>query len=313
MSRSLLSARVKARTFAGHVGCRRTVFLRDGDPRWTGYLKRARAGLAALGISLGLWSSPPCVRAESPTAPLIEPLSPVDDSRVFGARGELIVSADRLLPWVSYSSQTVTATQGDVTTKTTDSGGSLAFFVGREPALGALHTVPRLAVDFTILRNLTLGTSLAFAVGLGGVHREERTSPTVDAKTDRDGRAPQSMMLGFAPRLGYVIHGTPHLAFWARAGLSFYANSSKSEETSNLGVTSTSRVSDALFSLDVDPLLVWSPIPHVMVMAGPLLNVSLSGSHDTTFSQSDISKERSDGFSIFHIGFSTGLGTWFDL
>jgi hypothetical protein len=230
----------------------------------------------------------------------------------FGERGQLVLGADRLMPLVSYTSQTITAVQGDTTTEVTDTGTSLAFLVGREPTLGAVHTVPRVAFDFTVLRNLTLGTSIAFAFGVGGDHTEERT-PTVGPKTTRESRAPRSTLIGFAPRVGYVVALGSKLAFWPRAGFGFYSVTSKTEETSNLGVTSTTRVTDTLFSLDLDPQLVWLPLPHVLVHAGPLMNVPLDGSHETSFSQASDMKARTDDLSLFHLGVSAGLAVWFDL
>lgn len=238
---------------------------------------------------------------------------PLPEAPRFGDRGQLILSADRLVPLVSYTRQSITATQGDTTTTVTDSGSSIALLIGREPTLGAVHTIPRVAVDFTVARRLTLGTSIAFAFGLGGDHTEERT-PTVGPPTTRESRSPRTSLIGFAPRFGYVLPiGTTPFAFWPRAGFGFYSVSSKSEETSNLGVTSTTRVTDTLFSLDLDPQLVWLPVPHVLVYAGPLVNVPLGGSHDTSFSQAGEAKDRADDLSLFHIGLTAGLGVWFDM
>ena len=96
-----------------------------------------------------------------------------DEANGFGEKTQLIVSADRLMPAFSYTSQTLTATQGGATLKTTDSGTSAALLFGREPNLGVVHTIPRVAFDFTIIRHLTLGGSVAVAFGLGGTHEED--------------------------------------------------------------------------------------------------------------------------------------------
>lgn len=264
----------------------------------------APAPFVTLGLVLALaLAARPAAADES-----FEPPAPT----LFGERGQLVLSADRLLPLVSYTSQSITATQGDVTTRTTDDGASVALFVGREPTLGAVHTVPRLAADVTVTRRLTLGTSIAFAFGLSGDHTEERT-PTAGPTTTRESRGPRSTLIGFAPRFGYVIPIGSKLAFWPRAGLGFYSVSSKSEETSNLGVTATTRITDTLFSLDLDPQLVWLPIPHVLVTAGPLVDVPLDGAHDTSFSQAGEAKDRTDDLSIVHVGLHASLGVWFDL
>jgi opacity protein-like surface antigen len=229
----------------------------------------------------------------------------------FGARGQLVLSADRLLPVVSYTTQTITSMEGATTTKVTDSGASVAFF-GREPTLAAVHTIPRLAVDFTVMNRLTLGTSFAFAFGLPGSHTEQR-SPADGPTTTRENRAPGTTIFGFAPRIGYVVPIGPHFAVWGRAGFAFYSVESSVEQTTNLGVTSAATQTDTIFSLDLDPQLVWLPLEHVIVHVGPLVNVPLNGSHETAFSQGSDSKDRSDDLSILHVGISAGLGAYFDL
>ncbi|MDB5212152.1 MAG: hypothetical protein JWO86_79, partial [Myxococcaceae bacterium] len=230
----------------------------------------------------------------------------------FGDRGQLVLTADRLFPIVSYTTQTITAVEGATTTKITDSGASVALFIGREPTLAAVHTIPRLAVDFSVMNRVTFGTSFALAFGLPATHTEERAitgAPT----TTRTNSAPGTTILGFAPRMGYVLPLGPHFAIWGRAGLAFYSVKSHVEQTSNSGATSTSTQTDTIFSLDLDPQLVWLPLEHVLVHVGPLVNVPLTGSHDTAFSQGSDSKDRSDDLSIVHVGLSAGLGAWFDL
>lgn len=230
----------------------------------------------------------------------------------FGARRQLVVTADRLVPLLGYTSQSVTATDGDTTTKTTDSGISLAFLVGREPGFGAMHTVPRVAFDFTFMDRLTIGTSFTLAFGIDGTHTEERR-PRQGPATVRENTIPGATLLGFGPRVGYVLTLHENLAFWPRAGIAFYSLESQREQTSNVGVTSTASVTDTAFSLDLDPQLVWTPLAHVLVHAGPLANLPLSGAHETGFAQGSDLKDRSDHLTIFHFGVSAGLGVWFDL
>jgi hypothetical protein len=230
----------------------------------------------------------------------------------FGDRGQLVLGADRLLPLASYTTQTVTAIEGATTTKITDSGGSFALFLGREPSLGAVHTIPRLAFDFSVMNRITIGTSFAFAFGLTGRHTEER-SPADGPQTTRDNRAPGTTIIGFAPRVGYILPLGARVAVWGRAGFGFYSVKSAVEQTTNLGVTSTATQTDTIFSLDLDPQLVWLPLEHVLLHVGPLVNVPLTGSHATAFSQGSDSKDRSDDLFLLHVGLSAGLGVWFDL
>lgn len=232
--------------------------------------------------------------------------------RRFGERRQLVVAADRLMPLVSYTSQAITAVEGDTTTRTTERGGSFAFLVGREPGTSAMHSVPRVAVDVTVLPRLTIGTSFVLAFGLEGTRTEERT-PKGAPPNVRENAIPGATLLGFAPRVGYVVPLNDRLAFWPRGGIAFYSMKSQREQTSNTGVTSTSTVTDTLFSLDLDPQLVWTPLPHVLVHAGPLANLPFTGAHETAFAQGPDLKERSDHLRVFHFGVSAGFGAWFDL
>ena len=175
-----------------------------------------------------------------------------------------------------------------------------------------MHTVPRAAADFTVLRRLTLGASIAVAFGVDGVRTEERRAQGAPATT-RENTVPGSTVLGFAPRAGYVVPLGRTFAFWPRAGLAFYSVRSERHETTNTGVTSTATETDTIFSLDLDPQLVWTPLPHVLVHAGPLANLPLTGSHETSFAQGAETKDRSDALTVFHLGISAGLGVWFDL
>ena len=257
--------------------------------------------IACLVLWSGLAVVLPCRRAAAQEEP-----------RRFGARGQLILTADRLLPLVSFTRQSITSREGAATTTITDSGASVAFLVGREPALAAVHTLPRLAVDFTVREHLTVGSAFAFAFGLAGTHSEERVAGD-GSQTARDTRSPRTTILGFAPRLGYVVSLGSHLALWPRAGFAFYSVRTRSEQTNNAGSTPASTETDTLFSLDLDPQLVWTPIPHVLLQVGPLVNVPLTGSHETSFSQGSDAKDRSDDLSVFHVGLQAGLGAWFDL
>lgn len=231
----------------------------------------------------------------------------------FGQRGgQVIVTADRLVPLFGYTSQSVESTDGDTLTKTTDTGLSLAFLVGREPSLGAMHTVPRLAIDVTPTERLTIGTSFVLAFGLAGTHLEERT-PKNEPATKRENDNPGATILGFAPRVGYVLPIAKNLSFWPRLGFAFYSVSVERQVTSNTGVTSSATDTDTVFSLDLDPQLVWTPFPNVLAFAGPLTNVPLSGTHETSFAQGSTEKDRSDDLTVFHLGLQAGLGVWFDL
>ncbi len=230
-----------------------------------------------------------------------------------GEKGELIVTADRLMPLFSYSSQTLTTNQGGVETKTSDSGSSIALLFGRDPSLAVNpHTVPRLAFDYTVINRLTLGGSVVLALGLGGSRTTEsvQNGQTNESKTDAD----KTTVFGFAPRVGYVLPLGQTFGFWPRAGLAFYSISSKSEDTAGNNKTITTNTT-SVWSLDLDPQFVWVPLQHFFAHFGPIMNVPLTGSRSTESEPANggSSTTTKNDFSIFHFGLSAGLGGWFDL
>ena len=226
------------------------------------------------------------------------------DAEGFGEKRQLILSVDRLMPVLSHTSQTISTEQGGGTRKSTDSGTSMAVLFGREPSLGVVHTLPRIAFDFTVVRHFTLGGSFAFAFGLG-TSRENDFGGNRTEKTD----GPRTTIVGFAPRVGYVFPLGHVFAFWPRAGVAFYSVSTKTPIVN--GPNNASQTdSDSVFSIDLDPQFVWTPVQHFFINFGPLINIPLSGSRSTENAAGGTTKQ---DLSVFHAGISAGLGGWFDL
>ena len=225
------------------------------------------------------------------------------DAEGFGEKHQLILSVDRLMPVLSHTSQTITTPQGGGTRESTDSGTSMAVLFGREPSLGVVHTLPRVAFDFTIVRHLTLGGAFAFAFGLGSSHEEDFGNTS--SKSD----GPKTTIVGFAPRVGYVLPLGHVFAFWPRAGVAFYSVSTRTPIVNGPNNASQT-VSDTVFSLDLDPQFVWTPVQHFFINFGPLLNIPLTGSRST---EGPTGATAEQDLSVFHVGLSAGLGGWFDL
>jgi hypothetical protein len=226
------------------------------------------------------------------------------DAQGLGEAHQLIVGVDRLLPVLGYTSQTESRTQGGQTLESTESGTSMAVLLGREPSLGVVHTLPRIAFDYTIVRRFTLGGSFAFAFGLSS-SREDDFGNNNSRKSD----GPTSSIVGFAPRVGYILPLGHVFSFWPRAGFAVYSVSTKTPQVNGPNVTSRTD-SDTVFSVDLDPQFVWTPVQHFFINFGPLLNIPLSGSRSTEDAGGGSTKT---DLSVFHLGLSAGLGGWFDL
>ncbi len=230
------------------------------------------------------------------------------DANGLGEKHQLILSVDRLVPVLGYTSQTITTTVNGTAFKTTDSGTSMAVLLGREPSLGVVHTVPRIAFDFAVIRHLTIGGAVAFAIGLGGSHTEDLPNGT-SRKID----AAKTTVVGFAPRVGYVIPISDLFAFWPRAGFAFYSVSTSTPSVGPNDALVTTTNSDTVFSLDLDPQFAWIPTRHFFINLGPLLDIPLGGSRSVEVATGPRSDTTKNDLSVFHFGIQAGLGGWFDL
>ena len=234
----------------------------------------------------------------------------------FGEKGELIISADRLMSFISYSRDSVDETNGNLTTTEAESSTSIALLLGREasnPTHVNPHTIPRIAFDYVVIPHLTVGGSFVLGLGLGGSLTTKTSGNGPDTSTSTD--APTVTAVGIAARAGYVLPLGQSIAFWPRAGFAYYSLSSKTTTTdgNNNNATSEIHATDTAFSLDLDPQFVWVPVSHFFINAGPLINIPLAGKASTTTDAGGTSIEKSDDLHYFHIGLSAGFGGWFDL
>lgn len=233
----------------------------------------------------------------------------------FGRRGQLIISADRLLPLFNFTSGKITGDGPNNTrVETTDSGSSIALLWGNAgadvPAAYKVHNVPRIGVDFTVIDRLTVGGSIAVAFGLGNSHKVTTKGGNTTATQEND--EPSTTVIGFAPRAGYILPLSNMFAFWPRLGFGVYSahtSRSTSDNNNNNSISSTS----TLFSLDVDPQFTLVPFEHFFFQAGPLLNIPLTGSHTITTVTGSTTTETSNSLTVWNFGITAALGGWFNL
>lgn len=237
------------------------------------------------------------------------------DAKGFGEKYQLILSADRLVPLFSYAhaSATTLARPTNIELTSSQSGAGISLLLGRnvgidEAFMVNVHTLPRVAVDFTIIPKLTLGVALAFGFGLGGSREVETLAGGGKLTTKSD--APTVTAIGLAPRVGYIIPLSEHLAFWPRGGFGFYSVSRREDDVERNRTTTTG---DTFFSLDLDPQLAIVPTEHFFFHVGPLVNIPLSGSRSIEQSEGPNTQTISNDISLFHFGISAGLGGWLSL
>ena len=171
----------------------------------------------------------------------------------FGSPG-FIVSADRLLPLLSYQS-----------VKTTDNGNSdtqsrlsIALMNNGPPeAFATSYNLPRLSFDWVPVQNLTIGGAAWFYMDLQATDTKSGSS-----STDQ----PKLTYWGVAPRVGYIFPIGDKLSLWPRAGVEY------GSVTSSDGSVSLNQ-----FAVDVEAMLVISPWNHFGFTVGPAADIPITG------------------------------------
>jgi opacity protein-like surface antigen len=194
----------------------------------------------------------------------------------FGSPG-FIVSADRLLPLVSYQS-TELSQNGN---SDTQSRLSIALMNNGPPEVfSTFYNLPRLAFDWVPIQNLTIGGAAWLYVDLQATDTKSGSSSTDQAKLT---------YWGIAPRVGYIVPMGDKLSFWPRAGIE-YNNVSSSDGSESI----------TQFAVDLEAMLVISPWNHFGFTVGPTADIPITGKQTVANSgQVDLS--------MLQVGLSAGM------
>jgi hypothetical protein len=184
------------------------------------------------------------------------------------------VSADRLFGVYLWSVKS----QADATPAvpsppiSTQSGTAINLLWGSDTSVAGnnsdVYAIPRLAFDYTVIDHLSVGGSLGY------LNRSGKTeTTTMGVTTSRDN--PTGYAILFSPRVGWVLPLSPMVAFWPRLGVTYFVASTSSTNMATPPTTTKTTLNGFAFSLD--PQLVITPVPHVGITVGPMLDLPLSG------------------------------------
>ncbi len=223
------------------------------------------------------------IAAWSAAALLVGPSFASAATRGLASRGgQLILGADRLIPLIAYTAISEGSGQSNATQKST----SISLFGGIGLAQ-SFYNVPRLAFDYAVTDNLTIGGAV-FAYFMLSATQSSSTGPSSDAS--------KLTLLGVAPRIGYVLPLSSSVWFWPRAGIT-YDWLSISPPTGSSNTVNQ-------FAANVEAMFVFSPVEHVGITLGPEVDIPIRGSASPgTGPSMDASQ--------FHIGLTAGLNVWF--
>lgn len=173
-----------------------------------------------------------------------------------GKRGAVVFSVDRLF---GASISRTTFEGGNGTPEVTDSRTDIGLLVS---APTNIYAQPRLAVDFAIRDELTLGGALGLAINNG------ETKAELGGASNTEDLPSQTLFL-LAPRIGWARDLGPVAALWLRGGLTVFRLSQ--EVSDELSADASG------LSLNLEPTVVFSLATHFGLSAGLILDFPLVG------------------------------------
>jgi hypothetical protein len=181
----------------------------------------------------------------------------------------LVISAERLFGLHLHVAATDYANGSGTATSTTFMTNFLwANATAADQGLN-LHAMPHVGLHGVIGPGLTVGGSVGFFSHTGEFEQDvgDIEGSSVDL--------PSQFGVVFAPRFGAILPVSRVLAFWPRGGLTLHNVSTTIPGSS---VTEEFTTNEFGMALSFDPMLVFTPVPHVGLLLGPTIDVGLSGS-----------------------------------
>jgi len=190
-----------------------------------------------------------------------------------GQRGQFIFGVERVTG-LFFDSQTITYTdtanrEREHTFKATTFG-----LLGVDS--GSPSALPRFALDYVVASGFTIGGSVVLSTRSLSLEGQGGQKPAAPYTASADGL---TLFGGFRAGFAYPFDNT--FAIWPRAGLS-YASST----TEVTGTNPTTGASTGTFeyrvrfgNLNLELLGALSPIKHVVLLAGPYLDLGLGGGY----------------------------------
>jgi len=233
-----------------------------------------------------------------------------------GEQGTFIISADRLMPLLSFDDESQDVLipgglpNGTNSETQTNTATNLSFLYG-SPAnpVEEFYTFPRIGFDYVIVPNVTIGGNLIAVFSLGGSQTQE--TDFANGTTQKTSTSnPTVTGFGVAPRAGYILPLNGMFSLWLRGGLSYFLGTVKTSNVNgNLNETETDSVNQ--LALDLEPQLVFTPFPHIGFTAGLDVDIPLTGGHGVEDDNNGTSASISGHSSIFYLGGVLGMLTHF--
>jgi|SRR5882724_2643481 len=243
---------------------------------------------------------------------LVKPAHAQTPASGFGAPGQFIVSVDRLfgLQFWSFKTQADTTPMNANPNTNKLSGTSLSLLWNTDTPnaqvpTSTVYSTPQIGLDYVLGSPITLGASLGYvhhSVSLDSTNNITGVTTTTDQ--------PSGSAILLHPRVGYVFPLTPLFGIWARAGVTYYWFQTKG--TNANGTATTSNSADGL-GLSLDPELIITPLPHVGITVGPMLDFPITGSNknQSTNNMTGVTTTTEGSAKLTSFGINAGVLAYF--
>ncbi|HQP34393.1 MAG TPA: hypothetical protein PLI95_04425 [Polyangiaceae bacterium] len=207
----------------------------------------------------------------------------------------IILGVDRL--WgIGMYSQTQSSDENGVDYEEKTSRTAVNLLLAGSPA--SVYQVPRLAFDYGLGNGLTVGGNLGYISQSGS---SQMKKPSEGEEVD----LPKTSGFLIAPRVGYALELAEGIYIWPRAGITYYSTKTTIE-------AGAAKNEDTLsgFGLNVEGMLLWSPVPHFGLTIGPVFDYTLSGKAKSKQTGA-VTAESEKDMTEMNIGLASGIVGWF--
>jgi hypothetical protein len=140
-------------------------------------------------------------------------------------------------------------------------------------------SLPRLALDYFISPNISVGGSFVFTTASLSSDSETDINGAVN-ETESDIGSSSAFVL--APRVGYALGLSDSFGLWARGGITLVRTGTSVVTLQDMGETQTADTSSLLFDLTLEPMFFFRVNKHFLLEGGPFLDFGLFGNRNTT-------------------------------
>lgn len=216
-------------------------------------------------------------------------------AKVMGTPGQVTVSAERLFGLNIINIESEPDVPGNPQS-TEFSGTEFSILFGSRDrglfALPPISSIPRIAVDYFVIENLSIGATAGFMTFSG---KQETGNQEVEDS---------STVLMVGPRVGYHVGFSETFGIWLRGGLNIISVQQERDQGNTNAETSTN-----LLQINAEGMFAFMPTEGFFVLAGPTFEFYVTGNNEVEQGTQSVESDISGN----NIGAYFGVGGAFDL